>query len=182
MGTEERRTIAALDPGKHLSGLAVGHVSERATLTWAGAVRWHGGPGGASLQAATMAVAVFLQAERHAEVWPVVWSWERPLRYPTRRATHHGVQDLESVLEDLALEISRATFHERGPVYTPGQWKGQVPKPIHHARVRAELSAMEAGNIETPDDHNTWDAVALWLFTVGRLTRGGATPPPATRT
>lgn len=50
----------------------------------------------------------------------------------------------------------------------PREWKGQVPKGIHHARIRASLSAreLEVANVclekITPSKrHNAWDAIGL---------------------
>lgn len=55
-----------------------------------------------------------------------------------------------------------------GPL--PAEWKGQVPKEIHHARVRAALTADELTRVALPSAkslaHNVWDAVALGLWYV----------------
>jgi hypothetical protein len=49
---------------------------------------------------------------------------------------------------------------------TPGQWKGQVPKDIHGARVLAKLDPEELALV--PDDHNAIDAVGLLLWALKR--------------
>jgi hypothetical protein len=63
--------------------------------------------------------------------------------------------------------------------YTPSAWKGQVPKSVHHARILAALSYEEQSRIPklpTSKLHNVLDAVALGLFHVGRVKRGGVRP------
>lgn len=57
----------------------------------------------------------------------------------------------------------------------PAQWKGQVPKKIHHARAKAALSEWERTIVDRHSTtveskkHNIWDAVALGLWHLGRL-------------
>jgi hypothetical protein len=53
----------------------------------------------------------------------------------------------------------------------PAQWKGQVPKAIHHKRVIAKLSSVERETVEfglkgiaPSKQHNVLDAVGLGLF------------------
>lgn len=56
--------------------------------------------------------------------------------------------------------------------YTPKQWKGQVPKDVHHERLARVLSASELvlwGAV----DHNAKDAIGIGLFHLGRTKRGG---------
>lgn len=55
----------------------------------------------------------------------------------------------------------------------PAQWKGQLPKDIHHRRVRAsltlwELEVLERARIAKSKLHNVLDAVALGLWKLGR--------------
>ena len=64
----------------------------------------------------------------------------------------------------------------------PSQWKGQVPKPVHNARVLAcltpsELKAFQfyAGSLAASKLHNVIDAIGLGLFNLGRMQRGRAT-------
>jgi hypothetical protein len=47
-------------------------------------------------------------------------------------------------------------------MYTPTQWKGQVPKPVHNRRVLAALTTVE--RVCVLDDHNVIDAVGLYLY------------------
>lgn len=47
----------------------------------------------------------------------------------------------------------------------PKEWKGQLPKNVHHARLAKKLSPEEHQRIQFPGtkelDHNVWDAVGL---------------------
>ena len=61
----------------------------------------------------------------------------------------------------------------------PTSWKGQVPKEIHHTRLMKALTAGEAAIIpKLPKTklHNCLDAVALGMWKVGRMGRGGTAP------
>lgn len=53
----------------------------------------------------------------------------------------------------------------------PAQWKGQVPKAIHHKRIVSSLSANEKKSIQLPSkslQHNVWDAIGLAQWWVQR--------------
>lgn len=58
---------------------------------------------------------------------------------------------------------------------TPAQWKGQVPKKIHHARLQKSATPQEIRLIEgacIPSlRHNVWDAYGLgkWYLASGRM-------------
>lgn len=57
---------------------------------------------------------------------------------------------------------------------TPNEWKGQVPKGVHHARAKGCLTPSELGTLPIlPESkaHNMLDAVALGLWRLGRLRR-----------
>lgn len=58
-------------------------------------------------------------------------------------------------------------------VTSPSNWKAQVPKEIVHNRCRRVLSPYEQWLLEGRD-HNVWDAVALGLWHLKRISRGGA--------
>lgn len=75
-------------------------------------------------------------------------------------------------------------YEQRGAqvrLVLPADWKGQVPKDIHHARIWSKLDAKEqeivneAGKGIAPSKrHNMLDAVALGLFGLNRTRVGGA--------
>lgn len=102
---------------------------------------------------------------------------ELPQAYGLRGGKGEDKNDLIA----LAFEAGRVagllnpkTLH----VTSPSNWKAQVPKEIVHNRCRRVLSPAEAGLLEGPNgrgfDHNVWDAVALGLWHLKRISRGGA--------
>jgi hypothetical protein len=53
--------------------------------------------------------------------------------------------------------------------FSPTAWKGQVPKPIHNARVLAKLSTSELAVLgQGAKNHNVVDATGIGLFYLGR--------------
>jgi len=57
-------------------------------------------------------------------------------------------------------------------LYKPAQWKGQIPKPIHHKRIIERLgSAID--RVELPKNKklqaDVWDAVGLGLYHLGKV-------------
>ena len=61
----------------------------------------------------------------------------------------------------------------------PAQWKGQVPKDVHNARVLKRLSVDEtrlvaAARVAKSKAHNMIDAIGLGLWALGRMTKTGA--------
>lgn len=57
-----------------------------------------------------------------------------------------------------------------GVSYTPKQWKGSLPKGVHHKRVLKELTSAERAVLGTlSKQKDVMDAVALGLFHTGRL-------------
>jgi hypothetical protein len=71
-----------------------------------------------------------------------------------------------------AVEAVTASLRSRFPLladpWTAGQWKGQIPKDVHHGRVAAHL--------RTPCDGlgpDAMDAVGLGLYAFGVVGRGG---------
>lgn len=54
----------------------------------------------------------------------------------------------------------------------PRDWKKQVPKPIHHGRIAKHLDAREVRLLDGAKE-DTWDAVGLGLFGLGRMRAGG---------
>lgn len=66
--------------------------------------------------------------------------------------------------------------------YLPKNWKGDIPKPIHQARVLESgvLDAQEGGVLQAAFNktaknlqHNIVDAVSIGLFHTGRILRNG---------
>ena len=97
-----------------------------------------------------------------------VWI-ERPVIYPRSKVPPNDIVTLalnagrwEGIYSHLGLEVH---FVE------PATWKGQVPKNIHHRRIRAALSHLEndivakaIAPLAPSKAHNVLDAVGLGLW------------------
>lgn len=84
-----------------------------------------------------------------------------------------------SDLIDVTVAAGRMTGAVRTEYVLPAQWKGQVPKAVHHKRVRATLMTDEQvvsdaylDTIKPALRHNIWDAIGLGLVVLGRMTPG----------
>lgn len=104
---------------------------------------------------------------------------ELPYHYPHGAGGRRGVSVDPNNLIKLAARAGLAAGRSGWPVrwISPNDWKAQVPKPIHHARIASALLASEIGVViagrvsaQHPD---MWDAIGLGLFAMGRLGRGG---------
>lgn len=80
--------------------------------------------------------------------------------------------DLERV-EKVRLGIRNRRGFKK--TYNPTQWKGSVKKTVHHRRVARVLSESELA-IWVTLNHDARDAVAIGLFHLGRIERGGLLP------
>jgi hypothetical protein len=101
-----------------------------------------------------------------------VFVLELPQVYRTSRAPDVDPNDLiqlAAVVGDMAgaLRPHASAVH----VFQPRTWKGQVPKDVHHRRVKAKLRPAELHSILLPAQslrHNVLDAIALGLFYLKR--------------
>jgi hypothetical protein len=94
---------------------------------------------------------------------------EKPQVY--RRALSKG--DPNDLIT-LAVQVGRyAERLEHGgarvDLVTPAEWKGQVPKDVHHQRIRKELTGRESDAVDLAGApsrklHNVLDAVGLGLW------------------
>lgn len=137
--------LVAVDPGVHASGLAV------FTDGLLSAAYYTGDP----------TVLDWVPADAKVIV-------ELPQVY------RHGKGDPNDLV-DLAFAAGRITRRfELVATTRPGQWKGQTPKAVHHARVRkallpAEEDVLARAQVARAKAHNVLDAVALGLWRLGRL-------------
>ena len=177
--------LVTIDPGGDLCGVAVWLVSPAEAA-------------GRLLGAAWLPVAEVVayadglarQVERAAAPpRPLAWSWvvEVPHLRGDSHATRSGVDALLRTLRTLRdgarLRPRRLTWAE----HRPSRWKGNVPKPIHHARIArflsdAERALLPAGALDAeagakggyqPDRA---DAIGIGIWVLGRSDRGGTLP------
>lgn len=103
-----------------------------------------------------------------------VWCMESPRDYVGFGVAHKDLDRLRATLADLdAYARARGDAVE---YISPGSWKGNVPKPIHHRRVlavRTPKDVVLAGPGAAGYDHNVVDAFALGMYRVKRTGRGG---------
>ena len=103
-----------------------------------------------------------------------LWVMERPVDYVGFGVAHKDLARLRATLsglEDFALVRGDTVEY-----VTPHQWKGNVPKPVHHRRALAVLGPGDlvvAGPDKAGYDHNVVDALVLGLTRAGRVGRGG---------
>ena len=102
---------------------------------------------------------------------------EHPQSYiaSQQKGDQNDLCELAGVVGATCLALSRGTsWSVTG--YLPQEWKGQVPKDVHNARVLKRLSPEEFKIVETcgvPESllHNVIDSVGIALFHLGRLER-----------
>ena len=118
--------------------------------------------------------------------YPAVWhrGFDQTLVLEIPRIYPHRSKGDPNDIVDLALTVGEIRGHYR-PLVTrvietfPANWKGQVPKEIHHARVLRQLADDELRLLEGEKrkvskthphgyDHNMLDAVALGLWFLQR--------------
>lgn len=91
---------------------------------------------------------------------------EKPQVYKATRVRNRDI-------EDLLFAAGRiAERHDSYVAYLPSQWKGQLPKAVHHARILSELTEHEKtcleGFTKTERGHIV-DAIGLGLYHSGRM-------------
>lgn len=98
---------------------------------------------------------------------------ETPRNYSDFSVAHADLDRLRAVVR----KVIDLNPHKRNYTIYPSDWKGNVPKQIHHQRVLAALTQGEYYLQLDPSskyyNHNTADAVALGMYVVGRTGRGG---------
>lgn len=114
-------------------------------------------------------------SNRSADTIGDVWV-ESPVIYPRSKARPADIMKL-------AREAGRwigiySTLGVEAHLVEPAQWKGQVPKDIHHARVWAALTSAEQALVSVSvkviapsKRHNVLDAVGLGLWVAERAGR-----------
>jgi len=102
---------------------------------------------------------------------------ERPWIYPRGKRDHKTGLDRQINVNDilgLALIVGeiagsvRETHGAEVVYYKPSDWKGQLPKDVHHQRVKIALSAAEGERVVLPRakkaQADLWDAVGLGQY------------------
>lgn len=96
---------------------------------------------------------------------PVVWVCEWPQKYPDAPKYHANLDELYAVGDALGVTWAKK--------YAPRTWKGNVPKDVHHRRLRSRLTSTESTRMPAMSEHDAWDATGIGLYATGRTGRGG---------
>lgn len=174
------RHLVAVDPGKHHAGLAIFDL-DRNQLAYATTLR----PGEryapertASAVLARVGTFRSVHSERNALRWVV----EDQVDYRDHPGRSEDLDALRDVVRALRVGAMGVGYVAAWVSVRPSVWKGQVPKQVHHARLAALLE--EGERVRAPggrrgdsgDAPDTWDAIGLGLWALGRAGRGGTRP------
>lgn len=143
----------AVDPATYETGLALFHDG-RLVKAWTLRI-----PKKSRKRSGPEAMGMVLRATLAGQPYVT----EHPQNYPGQTAKMKAVAMMREVLDHLHPAVAR---------YHPGEWKGNIPKDVHHRRLKA-MDLFPLSLVE--DDNNAWDAVGLGLFHLGIVGRGGAT-------
>ncbi len=117
--------------------------------------------------------------------WPIYWVIEVPHLRGDARAQHRGVEALLEARDRIRADAITAKARAGWKETRPAPWKGNVPKEVHHRRafeaMTVEEVAVLGGHQLNPNSatyqHDTADAIALGLWALGRVGRGGVVRP-----
>lgn len=158
------RHTVAIDLGKWVSGVAV--FDAEGVLVRAREVTIRRWPRAAGHMAACLLIDVLLVPEGADVVF------EKMRDYKGKAARSRDLAHLRDVAKALRGQV-RAFGRGRVRVveYTAHAWKGNVPKTVTEGRILRELTHDEARGI-VPRTKETFDAIGIGLFHIGRLGRG----------
>lgn len=172
-------SILAIDPGMRGCGCALFHPTYK-TLIRAAYVRGSKDAeraqswldmASAVNQWVTVAQAEFMKRQRLPPDLHLAIELPRVYQGAKQKGDPNDLIDLAAVVGAIVMLLD-----DRGgsaKVYYPYEWKGQVPKQIHHDRARGRLNVTETATVELPSakslQHNVWDAVALGLTHLNRM-------------
>jgi hypothetical protein len=152
--------LITVDPGTTKCGLA---------YFYRGALR-----GAITLQQPTVADAqAWVQGVVPAGA-QVVWVREHMDYYPGATATYPNLDKVEDWADALAVALD----FKWARTWAARSWKGNIPKPVHHSRLRKVLDSTEERWIwdhsQTGEDGR--DAVGIGLFALRRVICAGVAP------
>lgn len=172
-GDPQMILTVAVDPGKRKAGLA---IAQGNTLIFTDTVMVRRPQGPTRL---AEKCALVIRGFVYPRIHTLRIVQEIPRDYPGKQGRTVDLNALREMNDALWEECRALTRRRRDEPalshllrrFRPSEWKGGVPKSVHHPRVRAALSVREA--LLWPDGHDARDAVGLLLFDLGRIGRGG---------
>lgn len=156
-----------IDPGLRCSGLAV--FLSGLLVSTAAVENPHPGRGPEAWRAMASAVVAHLALDPAVPKELVV---EKMVHYPGSPVRTDDLMELVGVSGAVvgALDPCSAYF-----TYTPKEWKGSVPKPVHNKRTMARLTPAESelfASIPRGLVNNAIDAAGIGLFRLKRKSPG----------
>lgn len=157
--------LLAADPGKHFTALAVWVVGNTVrSFVRADLVGVKDNPAEARRMMA-QAVARHTRGDVDAHLF-----CELPQSYAL--AQQKGSQnDLIEVAVSVGALVGATGEHAKVSLVTPAEWKGQLPKDVHHARIAKQITSTMRACVEAYPkhlQHNVLDAIALGLWALER--------------
>jgi hypothetical protein len=156
--------LIAIDPGKRICGVSIWGCSEE------GSVLLHATsvPSLGNIKSIPVYVdGLALEFIDGFGDLPPEFVFEVPKYYMKKRATFRGVDALFEVLD----AFQKHGILIKNYVY-PFEWKGNMPKKVHHKRVKKALSEDEMDCVDPCGTHDMWDAIGIGLYATGRTGKG----------
>lgn len=160
--------LLAVDPGVRACGVALFEDEQLVAADWV-RTKEEALPKAAD----ALATAVGRWAQRAGSGFPDYVVIERPKVYENREHEVDKDDLISLAIVAGAVWEGLAGFARDGEFVLPREWKGQVPKDVHNARVMKHLEPEERAIVHrvkcTPKQiHNVIDAVGLGLWAVDR--------------
>jgi hypothetical protein len=156
--------VLAIDPGLRGCGVALYRASILVEAAYVRGPVAGRGPEAWGIMADNVLLA--FQASRLAKPLDVVLESQKIYTVGKSQGRPDDLLELRGVMATIARDY--ATLGGRVVSYLPSEWKGQVPKEVHHRRLQAAVSPTERTIINQALHglaaslaHNVWDAVGL---------------------
>ena len=158
------RRIFAVDPGTRLSAWAVFEEDGKGQI---GLVRSVAET--LPERVAEMAGALYIEAVKY-KATEIVVEMPRVYRTGRQKGDPNDIVDLAFAAGGVSVILSAIENLTHSVTPTPREWKGTIPKKIHHARLRAQVPEVIQAIDQIPKSlqHNVWDAIGLALWALGK--------------
>lgn len=162
--------IVTLDPGKNGCGLAWGHNDKLVGARYVPNPEKTSDPYGNCVAMAKALHKAMVEAVGFSQCTRVVLEHPR-VYFGKGRNDANDLFCLAGVGAAFAAYLADYCDPQTVSVF-PAQWKGQVPKAVMTKRIQSRLSPDEEAKVQKFSktyDHNTYDAVGILLWDMGRL-------------
>lgn len=158
------RRIFAVDPGTRLSAWAVFEEDGKGQIGLTRSVAESLPERVSEMAGALYAVAAKYQATE------IIVEMPRVYRTGKQKGDPNDLVDLAFAAGGIAVILSAIEGLTHVVIPYPREWKGTIPKNIHHARLRMQVPEVVQAIDQIPKSlqHNVWDAVGLALWGLGK--------------